>query len=148
MLFTLPEEHILWHLRRKRTAHVFSLLDAHPRLARHRYTHGLTLLHMSAIFSQGDVVERLVGLGADPAALDDSGHSALHLMAYESRTGDAGYGAVVELLVRHGADVNAKLPSGETALDIALSQSSPGAGELVDALKRNGARCSIANPSS
>ena len=148
MLFTLPEEHILWYLRRKRTAQAFTLLDAHPRLARHRYTHGLTLLHMSAIFSQQEVVAHLVSLGADTAARDDSGHSALHLMAYESRNGDTGYGAVVDFLARHGADVNCRLPTGETALDIALAQGGQEGSELVDALKRNGAQCSVANPSS
>ena len=141
MLFTLPEEKVLWLLRRGRTADVFALLEAHPRLARHRYSHGLTLLHLSSVFAQREVVTRLADLGGDVNARDDSGHSILHLMAYESRNGDEGFAGVVDLLIDRGADVNGRLPSGETALAIALAHGQEPT-EFVAALRRNGARCS------
>ncbi|XP_055970102.1 nuclear factor NF-kappa-B p105 subunit isoform X2 [Sorex fumeus] len=67
-----------------------------------------TPLHLAVLTGQPDVVEALLGAGADPGLLDRSGDSALHLAA------KAGLDQVLSVLLRHrGAGPLLDLPNGD-----------------------------------
>ncbi|XP_054997664.1 nuclear factor NF-kappa-B p105 subunit isoform X2 [Sorex araneus] len=106
-----------------------------------------TPLHLAVLTEQPDVVEALLGAGADPGLLDRSGDSALHLAA------KAGLDQVLSVLLRHqGAGPLLDLPNGDglTALHAAvLSDSLPclllllAAGADVDAQERKAGRTAL-----
>jgi truncated hemoglobin YjbI len=92
-------------------AYVQRRLEAEPSLVCARYGGGRTLLHDAAGQWSLAFAERLLGLGADPNATDEAGHSPLYaagnrFVKPRDRSQAAG-GAVVRLLGRAGADVNA-----------------------------------------
>ena len=76
---------------------------------------GDTPLHCAASAGQRDVVESLIGKGADVNAQNVGRGTALHYAAHY------GHKDIVELLITKGANVNAKNTKGQTPLDIALS---------------------------
>lgn len=63
-----------------------------------------------------DIMRLLIDHGADPALLDETNSTPLHLAAY--------YGTpdTVQLLIEHGADATSKDGSGKTPLHLALSK--------------------------
>ena len=89
--------------------------------------HGVTALHIAAFWGRLEVVEFLVGAGADVNATNNDGDTALHLAAWE------GHLEVVEFLVGAGADVNAADDDGDTALHLAARH-----GDVVDYLESVG----------
>ncbi|MDI6448708.1 ankyrin repeat domain-containing protein [Anaerobaca lacustris] len=76
-----------------------------------------TPLHRAVQGGHTDVVEFLVGAGADLTAQGNTGQTALHDAAY------LGFAQVAEVLISHGADVNAVAENhqgrGQTSLQIA-----------------------------
>ena len=73
-----------------------------------------TALHEAAERSQADEVKRLLKYGANVAARDEHGWTALHYVA----RGD-GNVAVVTALLAHGADAAARTTAGQTPRDVA-----------------------------
>ena len=96
-------------------------------------------LHEAAWGGHLDIVEYLVGSGADVNAKYNDGSTALHKAAWE------GHLDVVEFLVGAGADVHARTNGGQTALHWAADDGHldvveflVGAGAAVDAREKNG----------
>ncbi|MHB1352603.1 MAG: ankyrin repeat domain-containing protein [Thiobacillus sp.] len=87
--------------------------------------------------SSGDVarIEALLAAGADPAAVDEAGETALMHAAHN------GHVAAVEALIAAGADVNAKSPQGWTALAKAAYNGDTERGyvEVIEVLHQAGA---------
>jgi ankyrin repeat protein len=85
----------------------------------------------------GDAVQikRLLEAGADHAAADEAGETALMLAAH------GGHFAAVQVLIAAGADVNAKAQQGWTALAKAAYNGETGRGyvEVVEVLHQAGA---------
>jgi hypothetical protein len=102
------------------------LLAADPGLAHRRGPEGHTLLLLAAQERSRELVELLLGAGADPDEANDSGWTPLHQSAYGEpwEPDDAGHGpslAVMEALLAAGADVRAECRgSGGTPLLQAL----------------------------
>src|SRR5262249_47905233 len=84
--------------------YVRNKLAGDPALAHERYR-GQTLLHSAAAAGNLDLVELLLGLGADPNVEDDGGHTPLYSVGNECQA--PGGGDVVRALVRSGAQVDA-----------------------------------------
>ncbi|MFO7542219.1 MAG: ankyrin repeat domain-containing protein [Thiobacillus sp.] len=80
-------------------------------------------------------IKRLLESGADHAATDDAGETALMHAAH------AGHLAAVQVLIAAGADVNAKTPQGWTALAKAAynGETEHGYAEVIEALHEAGA---------
>ena len=74
---------------------------------------GRTALHYAAANGYGEVVEALLGSGAQVNLVDADGFSPLH------RAIQGGHVAVVQLLIRNGADLGKQTQSGEFPIDIA-----------------------------
>ena len=87
--------------------------------------------------SSGDVarIEALLAAGADHAAVDEAGETALMHAAHN------GHVAAVEALIAAGADVNAKSPQGWTALAKAAYNGDTERGyvEVIEVLHQAGA---------
>lgn len=76
---------------------------------------GLTALHLAAAKGHYDVVDLLVGLGANVNAAANDGRTPLHVAAA------AGDDAVVALLLLKGANATARDRDGKTPLDLATT---------------------------
>jgi len=83
-------------------AWVHRLLDADERLATTKYNVGQTPLHLAAIKGHPEVLEVILGAGAEVDILDKYGHTALHLAA------GAGRVEAIKLLIDQGAKVDAR----------------------------------------
>ncbi|KAK1255060.1 hypothetical protein MKX08_009055 [Trichoderma sp. CBMAI-0020] len=77
---------------------------------------GRTLLHCAASGGHQDMVELLLGHGADANAKDGRGGTTLMWAAAQGHQG------VTDLLIRHGVDVNARDQTRQTALGKAARQ--------------------------
>ncbi|MGL5254295.1 MAG: ankyrin repeat domain-containing protein, partial [Brevinema sp.] len=98
--------------------------------------YGRTPLHGAAINGQKEIVEYLVGKGADVNAKNQNGDTPLHEAA------SRGYKEIVEYLVGKGADVNAKNDYGRTPLHGAAIN---GQKEIVEYLVGKGADVNAKN---
>ena len=81
------------------------------KLVQERYAHGDTALHHAARNGDQEIVEQLVGSGADVNVTSDHGHFPLYCAA--------GHGHVetTRYLVEHGADLQARLGDGKTVVE-------------------------------
>jgi truncated hemoglobin YjbI len=77
-----------------------------PELAQPRYTYGRTLLHEVTGNGSQFIVELLLRIGADPNAVDQSGHTPLYHVGNECNKESAS--DIVRMLVQAGADVDAR----------------------------------------
>lgn len=75
-----------------------------------------TPLMLAALARHNEIVEMLIGKGADVKATDSDGITALNLAALY------GHDEVIKTLVRNGADVNASDKDGVTALMFAVGK--------------------------
>jgi hemoglobin len=124
-------------------AYVRERLTREPALVRRRYA-GRTLLHAAAGAGNLAAVELLLGLGADPNAVDGGKHAPLYSVGNECM--GAGCAEVVRLLVRTGARVNANEGAKRcTALHMAARRGNAAVaralldcGAAFDARDRNG----------
>jgi ankyrin repeat protein len=91
---------------------------------------GWTPLHYAAYEGHADVVEYLLGVGANKDALAPNGYSAL-MLAVRNRQH-----AATRALLQWKPDLTIEGPRGETALSIATQR---GERELADLLRRAGA---------
>ncbi len=80
------------------------LVGRNPGLVQGRHAGGRTLLHDAAGAASLATVELLLGLGADPNAVDAGGHAPLYCLGNERSTGGDD---VARALVRAGAEVDA-----------------------------------------
>jgi cytohesin len=92
---------------------------------------GFTPLHFAAQQGHKEVVELLIGKGADVNLKRRGGKTPLHLAAQN------GHKDVTELLIAKGADVNAKDDYGSTSLDWANGY---GRTETADLLRKHGGK--------
>jgi hypothetical protein len=95
-----------------------------PFLQPHTRVNGVPVLHLAAARALVDMVEQLLGTGADPNATDTLGRTALHAMAtgryFHSRL-VVDWQRVVQLLVAAGADVNRADSAGCTPLHVLVA---------------------------
>jgi ankyrin repeat protein len=99
---------------------------------------GYQALHLASFFGHADVVEILLGLGADPSARarNQMRVQPLHSAVATSRTD------IVRLLLAAGADPKATQEGGWTPLHAAAQN---GAGEIVEMLLLRGADPRVPN---
>jgi ankyrin repeat protein len=83
-------------------------------------------LRLAAERGQHDAVQVMVDLGADPAAADRTGRTALHAAAAEGQL------AVVEQLLELGVDPSPKDGDGRTPFELAEAA---GFGDVMDVLR-------------
>ena len=90
---------------------VNAMLRDNPTLVHERYARGDTALHHAARNGDQEIVEQLVGSGADVNGTSDHAHFPLYCAA--------GHGHVetTQYLVEHGADLRAKLGDGKTVVE-------------------------------
>ena len=90
---------------------VNAMLRDNSKLVQERYAHGDTALHHAARNGDLEIVEQLVGSGADVNVTSDHGHFPLYCAA--------GHGHVETTLyiVEHGADLQARLGDGKTVVE-------------------------------
>ena len=90
---------------------VNAMLRDNLKLVQERYAHGDTALHHAARNGDQEIVEQLVGSGADVNVTSDHGHFPLYCAA--------GHGHVetTRYLVEHGADLQARLGDGKTVVE-------------------------------
>jgi ankyrin repeat protein len=91
-----------------------------------------TPLHYAALQNNRELLEALIGNGADPDAKDRLGFTPLHLAAQEWAVDAA------KSLLDHGASVDPSNIYGNTPLFVAVF-SSRGRAEIIDLLRRYGA---------
>jgi ankyrin repeat protein len=90
---------------------VNAMLRDNPKLVQERYARGDTALHHAARNGDQEIVEQLVGSGADVNVTSDHTHFPLYCAA--------GHGHVETTLylVEHGADLQARLGDGKTVVE-------------------------------
>ncbi len=90
---------------------VSAMLRDTPQLVQERYARGDTALHHATRNGDLEIVEQLVGSGADVNLTTDHGHFPLYCAA--------GHGHVetTQYLVEHGADLQARLGDGKTVIE-------------------------------
>ena len=90
---------------------VNAMLRDNPQLVQERYARGDTALHHATRNGDLEIVEQLVGSGADVNLTTDHGHFPLYCAA--------GHGHVetTQYLVEHGADLQARLGDGKTVVE-------------------------------
>jgi uncharacterized protein len=86
-------------------------------------------IHSAAASKQLKIARRLLELGANPNARQESGFTALHEVAAN------GHMEFAKLLLAHGADVNAKTDSGKTPVAFAIAA---GQTEMANLLRQHG----------
>jgi uncharacterized protein len=86
-------------------------------------------LHSAAASKQVEIARRLLELGANPNARQESGLTALHEVAANGQIEFA------KLLLNQGADVNAKTDAGKTPMAIAVAA---GQTEMANLLRQHG----------
>ncbi|XP_068919820.1 ankyrin repeat domain-containing protein 54-like [Petaurus breviceps papuanus] len=96
-----------------------------------RDVHALKKLREAANTNDVETVRQLLEEGADPAATDDKGRSALHLASSN------GNDQIVQLLLSHGADPDQKDGLGNTPLHLAACTNHVA---VITTLLRRGAR--------
>lgn len=84
-----------------------------------RYS-GYNLLHMAAHYGDIRLVNELLDLGVDPAAIDDRGNTVIYYATNSALTSNIknvkDVMEIVKILMDHGVDINAQNTNGETAL--------------------------------
>src|SRR5690606_787921 len=115
---------------------VRSLLALHPHLASMADGRGDQPIHHAARSGDLEIVELLVGHGADVNAQNPRGHTVLYC------AGGHGHLGCVELLLVHGADWRVVFTSdGKTLMEwLAQYPSDRRYVPIVDALRRHGAQ--------
>ena len=90
---------------------VNAMLPDNPKLVQERYARGDTALHHATRNGDLEIVEQLVGAGADVNGTTDNGHFPLYCAA--------GHGHVetTRYLVENGADLQARLAEGKTVTE-------------------------------
>ena len=90
---------------------VNAMLRDNAKLVQECYARGDTALHHAARNGALEIVEQLVGSGADVNATSDHGHFPLYCAA--------GHGHVetTQYLLEHGADLQAKIADGKTTTE-------------------------------
>ena len=90
---------------------VNAMLRDNPKLVQERYARGDTALHHATRNGDLEIVEQLVGDGADVNGTTDNGHFPLYCAA--------GHGHVetTRYLVENGADLQARLAEGKTVTE-------------------------------
>ena len=90
---------------------VNAMLRDNPKLVQERYAHGDTALHHATRNGDLEIVEQLVGAGADVNGTTENGHFPLYCAA--------GHGHVetTRYLVENGADLQARLAEGKTVTE-------------------------------
>jgi ankyrin repeat protein len=73
-----------------------------------------------------EVIQLLLGRGAQTNIGDSNGHTSLHTAAFHDDNE-----AIIRLLIEHGAKVDALSGAGETALSIAVRQGNHNVAELL-----------------
>jgi ankyrin repeat protein len=90
---------------------VNAMLRDNPKLVQERYARGDTALHHATRNGDLEIVEQLVGSGADVNGTSDHGHFPLYCAAGH------GHVATTQYLVEQGADLQAKLGDGKTVVE-------------------------------
>ncbi len=98
-----------------------------PRALRARDGKGRTLLHLAVIIGANELVEYLLGIGADIESKDKQGRTPLH-WAIISRKPD-----IARLLLNKGADCYSETRTGVTPLMFATATDQP---QLVELLRK------------
>ena len=90
---------------------VNAMLRDNPKLVQERYAHGDTALHHATRNGDLEIVEQLVGAGADVNGTTENGHFPLYCAA--------GHGHVetTRYLIENGADLQARLAEGKTVTE-------------------------------
>ena len=90
---------------------VNAMLRDNPKLVQERYARGDTALHHATRNGDLEIVEQLVGAGADVNGTTDNGHFPLYCAA--------GHGHVetTRYLAENGADLQARLAEGKTVTE-------------------------------
>ena len=90
---------------------VNAMLRDNPKLVQERYAHGDTALHHATRNGDLEIVEQLVGAGADVNGTTENGHFPLYCAA--------GHGHVetTRYLIENGADLQARLAKGKTVTE-------------------------------
>jgi hypothetical protein len=100
-------------------AEVAGLLTRRGSRTDARSAYGMTALHLAA---DDKVVAVLVAAGAEVNAIDDRGRTPLHT---------ARQGLVAKRLIDAGADLRIRTPAGRTAMELAVVETTEGAGLSV-----------------
>ena len=101
--------------RRGDLAALQQMVAAHPELVNARDTKGFTPLILAAYNEQPQIVDFLLGNGADIEAQDAAGNTALMGVCFK------GYKDIAKKLMESGADVNARNGNGAPALTFAAT---------------------------
>jgi len=96
-----------------------------------------SLLSIASIYGKNQMVEWLIGKGADINAIDDYGCTPLH-DAVRAKKSDT-----VGILLKYGAEINARDNNGNTPLHTAMSRNANST--IVDVLLNRNADVNIAN---
>jgi len=112
-------------------ADIEAAIAQHPELVRGTGEHGFTALHVLMTEERFEVAALLLRAGADVDAVDDSGHTPLHLV--QDRR-------VLQVLLRHGANLEARGTRGDTPLiSHAVEGPDTGSHAILSALLEAGA---------
>lgn len=83
------------------------ILQKQPALIHGKDEYEFSVLHAAVMTENEELIEFLLGQGADVRASNDEGITPLHIVLYPQ---------IAALLIRHGADVNAAADDGSTPL--------------------------------
>lgn len=116
------EGNVFEAIREHNPKRLIELLNRDTTLVKSLDSDGRTPLHVAAACQDKEMVQLLIGKGADVNARDKVGASPLHwsMPCFADETGKD-MRDVVEILIAHGADVKAKSNNGNTPLHGAVT---------------------------
>lgn len=131
-LTTLPPE-LANQVSRGDLQKIIDALAADPSLITARSADNDTLLHLACWQKQLAIVGTLLGFGADPKALGDSGFTPLHYAVKEGRLISV---PIVGMLLAAGADPMVRDGNGWSFEDAAKGQLADGLSAVLDLIQR------------